>query len=144
MNQVELEKIVEISIGERNVALLSEREAWKEFSPFDRRILDLYARAIECMKYGNFDPKKLIELNEIFDLAAHDFVNKLTFGKDQNGIRVTSEQLFGEIRAVRPEYLPYLAAKFIMLWAAERKTRLIREEELNMQTKYEAVRIAGV
>lgn len=144
MTQVELEKVVEVTIGERNVALLTEREAWQEFSPFDSQVLILYRRAMECMRHGNLDPKLFVELNEAFDVAAREFTAKLTFGKDQNGVRVTSEQLFGEIKAVRPEYLPYLAAKFIMLWAAERKIRLIREEELGLNTKYEAVRLTGV
>lgn len=144
MTQDELDKIVEVTIGEKNVQFLIDKGAWQEFSPFDKSIIELHAGAMDCMRYGNLDPKKMMDLTEKFNAASQEFTNRLTFGNDQNGLRVTSEQLFGEIKSARPEYLPYLAAKITLLWAVERKIRLFREEQLEMKTNYEAMRFSAV
>jgi hypothetical protein len=128
-------------IGLDGIEIMSSKDQWEAFTPFDSDIVELYGLAMKAMREGNFDPKALMSINDKFDAAARSFVNKLSFGYDQVGRKVTFEQLFGEIKAVRPEYLPYLCAKMLMLWSIERKLRIIREEELGITKKYEAVNI---
>jgi hypothetical protein len=141
MKTEDIEGIIKAMIGLDGVEIMTSREQWEEFTPFDSAVVDLYDAAMKAMRNGNFDAKVLISINDKFDVAAREFVNKLTFGYDQVGRKVTFEQLFGEMKAVRPEYLPYLCAKMLMLWSIERKLRIIREEELGIKKKYEAVRI---
>lgn len=141
MTTEDIEGIIKAMIGLDGVEIMSLKEQWEEFTPFDSDIVDLHDSAMKAMRDGNFDPKVLMRINDKFDSAAKSFVNKLKFGYDQVGRPVTFEQLFGEMKAVRPEYLPYLCAKLLMLWSIERKLRIIREEELGIKKKYEVVNI---
>lgn len=140
----ELDKIIEVSIGQTNFNLLSELGVDSEFAAYGPTIIELYDMGMQSMKNGNLDPKRLMEINEKFDIATIELCRKVTFGKDQNGIAVTLEQLFGEIKSVRPEYMPYKLAVVLSLWIIERKLRLYGEEQSGKKTTYEAVRIAGV
>jgi hypothetical protein len=140
----ELDKIIEVAIGQTNFNLLSELGVDSEFSAYGPTIIELYNMGMQSMKNGNLDPKRLMEINETFDVSTIELCRKVTFGKDQNGIAVTLEQLFGEIKSVRPEYMPYKLAVIMSLWIIERKLRLHYEEQAGKKTTYEAVRIAGV
>lgn len=144
MNLEELEKIAEVAVGEKNFALLSKLGIDEEFAGIGQKFLNLYDMALESMGNGNLEPKRLLEINEYFDNVSRELVSKVTFGKDQHGIRVTMEQLFGEIKSVRPEYMPYKLAMVMSFWIMERKLRLHYEEQAGNKVKYEAVRIAGV
>ena len=144
MTLEELEKIIEVEVGETNFKLLSDLGIDEEFAEFGKKMIQLYEMAMESLGNGNIEPKRLIEINETYDIAALDLANKVKFGKDQTGFPVTLEQLFGEQKSVRPEYMPFKQCLLMCFWVAERKLRMYYEEQAGKKHNFKAVRIGGL
>lgn len=144
MTLVEIEKIIEVDVGEINFKLLSQLGIDEEFSGIGEKIIELYDLAMKGMKNGNFDPKLMMEVCEKFDIISKELSNRVVFGKDQNGMDVTLEQLYGELKSVRPEYIPYKAIMLMIMWIAQKKLSIHYQEKSGKKLSHEVVHIGGI
>lgn len=144
MTLEELEKIIEVEVGETNFKLLSKLGIDEEFAEFGKKMIQLYDMAMESMGNGNIDPKRLIEINETYDIAAADLSKKVKLGKDQTGLPVTLEQLFGEQKSVRPEFMAFRQCVLMCFWISNKKLKIYYEELAGKKHDFKAVRIGGL
>lgn len=129
MTLQDIEAKMALVLGDDGVALIDSVNGWREFEPYDERLIELYKDAIQLMNKGGADQKELMELNAKFDFNAKGLCKKVSIGTDGGGNPVPFARLFSEIQSVRPEYQPYLSFKLLMFLLAAMKTlELIRNK----------------
>ena len=132
MTLQDIEAKMELVLGKDGVERIANVNGWREFEPYDERLIELYNDAIQLMQKGGADKKELMDVNAKFDFNAKGLCKKVSIGTDGAGNPVPFARLFSEVQSVRPEYQPYLSFKLLMfLLAAMKNLELIRIEAGN-------------
>lgn len=132
MTLQDIEAKMELVLGRDGIERIDRDNGWREFEPYDERLIELYNDAIQLIQKGGADKKELMEVNAKFDFNAKGLCKKVSIGTDSAGNPVPFSRLFSEVQSVRPEYQPYLSFKLLMfLLAAIKNLELIRIEAGN-------------
>lgn len=132
-------------ISDRGVKMLDDAE-WREFTDFGKAIVKITNEGMEHISRngGNVDLKELHVLHGEFNVATSAFVEKLSFGVDQNGNKVTFAKLFGDAISAHPAAMPSLCMKFLCAWAIEHKINMkFREKQDGYKPKYSSTDITN-
>lgn len=142
-SQEMFERLIVAMIGEEGVAIVGENDGWKEFSPYDEALMDFWKRGIELLR-DNMDIKAITELYKDFDYQTKTFLRQASVVKDAAGNPVSFETMFGEIKSVRPEWMPFLLGKILVLYVIERKLNTHLRQETGRLAEVEQLQIRAV
>lgn len=130
-------------VGDRGIKMLSDAE-WLEFSQYGKDIVEIHNESMDAISLsgGNIDLNALKIKHAEFNQMTARFVERLSFGVDQNGQKVTFEKLFSGAFSPHPMSMISLCMKFICLWAVEHKINMkYREKYENHKPKYKTAQI---
>lgn len=142
-SQEMFERLVVAMIGEEGVEIVGENDGWKEFSPYDEALMSFWKRGLELLR-DNMDIKAITELYKDFDYQTKTFLRQASVVKDVAGNPVSFETMFGEIKSVRPEWMPFLLGKILVLYVIERKLNTHLRKETGRLAEVEQLQIRAV
>lgn len=142
-SQEMFERFVVAMIGEEGVAIVGEKDGWKEFSPYDEALISFWKRGLELLR-DNIDIKAITELYKDFDYQTKTFLRQASVVHDAAGNPVSFETMFGEIKSVRPEWMPFLLGKILVLYVIERKLNTHLRKETGRLAEVEQLQIRAV
>jgi hypothetical protein len=113
------EHMIEYAIRAKGVKILVNAldNNTSAFDKFASYIVNTHKRAMESMD-NPIDLQNVAEMSEEFNENVAVFMNNLSAALNINGEKISFAQIFDVPRVVRPEYLFYLTAKFIGLFAS--------------------------
>lgn len=143
-SQEMFERLVVAMIGEEGVEIIGENDGWKEFSPYDEALMSFWKRGLELMN-DNTDIKAITELYRDFDFQTKTFLRQANVIKDTKGNAVSFETIFGEVKSKwRPEWMPFLLGKILVLYVIERKLNTHLRKETGRLAEVEQLQIRAV
>lgn len=137
--------LIRTLVGDKAIKMLGTAE-WQEFTEYGKAVVKLQNAGVDQMgkNGGNVDLKELNTLHRDFNAESVRFANRLSFGVDQKGNKVSFTQLFGEIISAHPSALPSLCARMFLLWAIEHKINMkYREKYEGKKPRYETAAITN-
>lgn len=132
-----IEHLIESAIRNQGVNLLSQVENFEAFDRYADFIARMHQKAFDAMDYP-IDLQNMAMLQEEFDMETSYFMQSMGAAQDVNGEDVSFANLFGGERIGRPEYLIYLAAKFIIMFTATWKTLNLTQNAIGDSTELKA------
>ena len=139
-----LELLVENVVGIRGVEMVGEDGGWAPFSPFDEIVCKFHEEAMEALSGGHMSTKELAEMYKRFDFHARSFLNSVPITIKADGKSVTFAALFGDVKTVSPEYVPYLLGKLLIVLIAEKKVNDILRARLGEREKIKGIEYSSV